>query len=42
MKIRQMWNMKCMNKPVIIETIGIAINGLKKNLEAMSVTHSIG
>lgn len=41
MKIKQIWNMKCLNIPVIIETIGIVINGLKKNLEAMPLTHSI-
>jgi hypothetical protein len=40
-KIKQMWNKKCMNIPVIIETIGIVINCLKKNLEAMPVTPSI-
>jgi len=41
MKIKQMWNTKCMNIPVIIETIGIVINGLKKNLEVMPLTHSV-
>jgi hypothetical protein len=41
MKIKQMWNMKCMNMPVITETIGIVINGLKKSLEAIPVAHSV-
>jgi len=30
-----------MNIPAITGTIGIVINGLKNNLEAMPVTHSI-
>ena len=30
-----------MNIPVIIETTGLVINGLKKNLETMPTTHSV-
>lgn len=38
MKIKQMWDKKCMNMPVITETIGMIINGLKKNMETMPLT----
>jgi hypothetical protein len=31
-----MWNMKCMNVPIVIRTIRIVTRGLKKNLEAIS------
>jgi hypothetical protein len=41
MKIQRMWNMTCMNIPVITEATGIVINGLKNTLEAMPVTHSV-
>jgi hypothetical protein len=36
-----MWNMKFIITPVITGAIGIVINGLKKNLEAVLGKHSI-
>jgi hypothetical protein len=36
-----MWNMKCMIIPVTIGGKGIVTKGLKKNLEAIPVKHSI-
>jgi hypothetical protein len=38
---KQMWNMNCMIVPVIIGATGIVTKGLKKNLEAIAVKHSI-
>jgi hypothetical protein len=40
-EIKRMWNMKCMIMLVIIGANGIVTKGLKENLEAIPVKHSI-
>jgi fructose-1,6-bisphosphatase/sedoheptulose 1,7-bisphosphatase-like protein len=40
-EIQRMWNLKCMNKPVVIGTTGIIKKSLRKNLEAIPGKHSI-
>ena len=41
-EIERMWNLKCTIIPVIIGTTGIVTRSLKKSLEAIPGTHSIG
>jgi hypothetical protein len=40
-EIQRMWNMKCMIIPLITGATGTVTKGLKKNLEAIAVKHSI-
>jgi hypothetical protein len=40
-KIKQMWNMKCMIIPVVIGATGIVTEGLKKNSEDIPGKHSV-
>ena len=40
-EIKQMWNLKCLIIPVMIETTGRVTKGLRKNLEAILGKHSV-
>jgi hypothetical protein len=40
-EVQRMWNMNCIIIPVIKGATGIVAKGLKKNLQAIPVKHSI-
>ena len=40
-EIKQMWNLKCTNIPIIIGATGIVTRSSRKNLEAVPGKHSI-